>query len=64
MEHCVVHSNTFGQNDLAMAALATLQVMEEEDVAGNATRLGAKAIAELTEIGSACPFVFEVRGAP
>ena len=32
MEHCVVHSNTFGQNDLAMAAaLATLQVMEEDE---------------------------------
>ncbi len=33
MEHCVVHSNTFGQNDLAMAsALATLQVMEEDQL--------------------------------
>jgi ornithine--oxo-acid transaminase len=63
MEHCVVHSNTFGQNDLAMAAaLATLQVMEEEDVAENAAFLGAKAIARLTEMGSKCPFVFEVRG--
>jgi acetylornithine/succinyldiaminopimelate/putrescine aminotransferase len=63
MEHCVIHSNTFGQNDLAMAAaLATLQVMEEEDVAGNAARLGEKTIARLTEIGKTCPFVFEVRG--
>src|SRR6201999_1725071 len=33
MEHSVVHSNTFGHNDLAMgAALATLIVMEQEDV--------------------------------
>src|SRR5262249_9145698 len=63
MEHCVIHSNTFGQNDLAMAAaLATLFVMEEEDVAGNAARLGAHTIARLTEIGKTCPFVFEVRG--
>ena len=63
MEHCVIHSNTFGQNDLAMAAaLATLQVMEEEKLADNAARLGAKAIARLTGIGKTCPFVFEVRG--
>lgn len=63
MEHCVVHSNTFGQNDLAMAAaLATLQVMEEDQVPGNAARLGAKTIARLTEIGKTFPFVFEVRG--
>ena len=34
MEHCVIHSNTFGQNDLAMAAaLATLLVMEEDKLA-------------------------------
>jgi ornithine--oxo-acid transaminase len=63
MEHCVIHSNTFGQNDLAMAAaLATLRVMEDEDVAGNAARLGAKAIARLSEIGKTCPFVSEARG--
>jgi len=63
MEHCVIHSNTFGQNDLAMAAaLATLLVMEEEDVVGNSARLGAKAIARLGEIGKACPFFAGVRG--
>ena len=63
MEHCVVHSNTFGQNDLAMAsALATLQVMEEDRLPDNAARLGEHAIARLTEIGRNCPFVFEVRG--
>jgi ornithine--oxo-acid transaminase len=63
MEHCVIHSNTFGQNDLAMAsALATLQVMEEDQLPENAARLGEKAIARLTKIASSCPFVFEVRG--
>jgi len=63
MEHCVIHSSTFGQNDLAMtAALATLLVMEEENVAGNAARLGAKAIERLTQAGKACPFFAEVRG--
>jgi ornithine--oxo-acid transaminase len=63
MEHCVVHSNTFGQNDLAMAAaLATLQVMEEDGLPAHAARLGTKTIARLTEIGRTCPFVSEVRG--
>ncbi len=63
MERCVVHSNTFGQNDLAMAAaLATLHVMEEDDLVGNAARLGAYAIEQLTNLGQTCPFVSEVRG--
>ena len=63
MEHCVIHSNTFGQNDLAMAAaLATLQVMEEDQLPANAARLGEGAIDRLKEIGKTCPFVHEVRG--
>jgi acetylornithine/succinyldiaminopimelate/putrescine aminotransferase len=63
MERCVVHSNTFGQNDLAMAAaLATLHVMEEERVVENAARLGEYAIRSLAAMGRACPFVDEVRG--
>ena len=48
MERCVVHSNTFGQNDLAMAAaLATLQVMEEERMVENAAALGQYAMDSL-----------------
>jgi ornithine--oxo-acid transaminase len=63
MERCVVHSNTFGQNDLAMAAaLGTLHVMEEDDLVGNAAQLGAYAIEQLTNLGQTCPFVSEVRG--
>jgi ornithine--oxo-acid transaminase len=63
MEHCVIHSNTFGQNDLAMAAaLATLQVMEEDSIPSAAARLGENTIAKLKAIGESCPFVFEVRG--
>jgi acetylornithine/succinyldiaminopimelate/putrescine aminotransferase len=63
MEHCVVHSNTFGQNDLAMAAaLATLLVMEEERIPARAAQLGVKVMSRLAEIGRSCPFVFEVRG--
>ncbi len=63
MEHCVVHSNTFGQNDLAMAAaLASLQVIEEEKLVENAAALGEYAIRRLKEIGTDCPFVSDVRG--
>ena len=63
MERCVVHSNTFGQNDLAMAAaLATLHVMEEERIVENAAALGRYAIESLAEMGRSCPFVDEVRG--
>ncbi len=63
MERCVVHSSTFGQNDMAMAAaLATLHVMEEDRIVQNAAELGAYAIEQLTNIGRTCPFVFEVRG--
>lgn len=64
MERCVVHSNTFGQNDLAMAsALATLHVMEEERIVENAAQVGSYAIEKLSEMGRRCPFVSEVRGA-
>lgn len=63
MERCVVHSNTFGQNDLAMAAaLATLTILEEDGVIENAAALGAYAIQQLANIGRDCPFVSEVRG--
>jgi ornithine--oxo-acid transaminase len=63
MERCVVHSSTFGQNDLAMAAaLATLQVMEEERTVENAAALGRYAMDSLAAMGRSCPFVDEVRG--
>ncbi|HZK80264.1 MAG TPA: aspartate aminotransferase family protein [Humisphaera sp.] len=63
MERCVVHSNTFGQNDMAMAcALASLHVIEEDKLVENAATLGEYTINKLREISKACPFVSEVRG--
>jgi ornithine--oxo-acid transaminase len=63
MEHCVVHSNTFGQNDLAMAAaLASLQVIEDEKLVENAAAMGEYAMTRLREIGKNNPFVSDVRG--
>ncbi len=63
MERCVVHSNTFGQNDLAMAsALATLHVIEEDKLVENAAAMGEYVNTRLKEIASRCAFVSEVRG--
>jgi ornithine--oxo-acid transaminase len=42
MDRAVVHSSTFSKNQLSMvAALATLQVMDDEDIVGRAARNGA-----------------------
>jgi ornithine--oxo-acid transaminase len=63
MERCVVHSNTFGQNDLAMAAaLASLHVIEEDRLVENARALGEYVISRLREISKDSPFVSDVRG--
>jgi len=41
LERAVVHSNTFGMNELAMGAgLAMLEVLEEEELIANAARMG------------------------
>ncbi len=63
MEHCVVHSNTYGQNDMAMAAaLASLHVIEDEKLVENAAAMGDYVMEKLRAIGHECPFVSEVRG--
>ena len=63
MEHCVVHSNTFGQNDLAMAAaLASLYVIEEDRLVENAAAMGNYVFEKLKPIAQSCPFVSDVRG--
>jgi ornithine--oxo-acid transaminase len=63
MERCVVHSNTFGQNDLAMAAaLASLHVIEEDKLVENAAAMGEYVISRLREISKDSPFVSDVRG--
>jgi ornithine--oxo-acid transaminase len=63
MERCVVHSNTFGQNDMAMAAaLAALHVIEEDKLCENAAQLGDYVIKRLREVSKDCPFVSDVRG--
>jgi ornithine--oxo-acid transaminase len=63
MEHCVIHSNTFGQNDMAMAAaLASLYVMEDEHIVENAAEMGRYVMEKLKAITQSCPFVSDIRG--
>jgi ornithine--oxo-acid transaminase len=63
MERCVIHSSTFGQNDLAMAAaLATLTVIEEEGLVEHAAAMGEYVMGRLKPIAASCPFVSDVRG--
>lgn len=63
MERCVVHSNTFGQNDLAMAAaLASLYVIEQDRLVENAAEMGDYVMQKLRAIAPTCPFVSDVRG--
>ncbi len=63
MERCVVHSNTFGQNDMAMAAaLASLYVIEEDKLVENAAAMGEYVMTQLKPIAERCPFVSAIRG--
>ncbi len=63
MDRAVVHGSTFAKNDLAMAAgLATLEVMEAEDLVGNAARTGARLMASLGAMAERYELVKTVRG--
>ncbi len=63
MDRCVVHSTTFGQNDLAMAAgLATLHVLEYERIAQNAERVGRRLMEGLGAMVGRYEMVRQVRG--
>ena len=63
MEKCVVHSTTFGRNQLAMAVgLATLAVLVEENIIENAAIRGAELKQGLIDIGSRYEMCGEVRG--
>ncbi len=63
MEHAVVHSCTFGRNDLAMAAaLATLDILDEENILTQASEKGLKLLTRLQEKLLPFEMVKEVRG--
>jgi 4-aminobutyrate aminotransferase len=57
------HGSTFGGNPVACAAaLATLDVLEDEDLLTRCRELGARALAELRAATDGSPAVREVRG--
>ncbi|ACS80819.1 aspartate aminotransferase family protein [Maridesulfovibrio salexigens] len=62
MERCFAHSNTFGQNDLAMAAgLATFEVLEREKLVENAARMGQRIEEGLQNLADKYEMLTEVR---
>lgn len=58
-----MHGGTYGGNAVACAAgVATFQVMQEEDLPGNAARIGEFLMGQLRELQSEYPVIGEVRG--
>ena len=63
LDRCVVHSSTFGRNNLAMASgLATLQVLEDEQLVERARDGGAQLLARLNALKERHSLIKEVRG--
>ncbi len=63
LDRCQVHSTTFGQNELAMAAgLATLHVLEEERLIERAATLGQRLMASLAALQERYDLIADVRG--
>ncbi|MBE2244660.1 MAG: aminotransferase class III-fold pyridoxal phosphate-dependent enzyme, partial [Burkholderiaceae bacterium] len=59
----VSHGYTYSAHPVAAAAaLATLDILEREDVTGNAAREGEHLLARLREIGARSRLVGDVRG--
>lgn len=63
LDRCQVHSTTFGQNELAMAAgLATLHVLDTEGLVQRAAITGEKLMAGLAELREQHDMIADVRG--
>lgn len=63
MDRAVVHGSTFAKNDMAMAAgLATLEVIETENLIRHAEEIGNGIMADLGSMVGRHEFVKEVRG--
>ncbi len=63
MDRAVVHGNTFGKNNLAMAAgIATLEVIEEERLVERSALMGRQLLAELKPLVEQYECLKEVRG--
>lgn len=63
LKRCQVHSTTFGQNDLAMAAgLATLHIMDEERLVERSAVMGKKLLDGLLALKERYDMIEDVRG--
>lgn len=63
MDRCVVHSTTFGRNNMAMASgLAVLDIFEKEKIVENAALRGAQLMSKLLELQKKHDIIKEVRG--
>jgi diaminobutyrate-2-oxoglutarate transaminase len=61
--HPGAHAGTFRGNQLAMAAgLATLSVIQEEDLAAHAAMMGVRMQAHLRAVQAELPFIGDIRG--
>src|SRR6267143_861409 len=63
MDRCVVHSTTFGRNNLAMACgLAALEVIDNEKLIENSAKMGALLMDKVDALRAKHSFIKEVRG--
>jgi ornithine--oxo-acid transaminase len=63
LDRCMVHSTTFGQNDLsAICGLITLETIREEGIIENSARIGAYLMERLKNLAQKYELVREVRG--
>ena len=63
LDRCVVHSTTFGRNNLAMVCgLATLSVLDDEGLVANAATRGAELMERIDALRAKHPVIKEVRG--
>src|SRR5207244_890620 len=63
MDRCVVHSTTFGRNNLAMACgLASLEVIDNEKLIDNSAKMGALLMEKVDALRAKHSFIKEVRG--
>src|SRR6202795_1112653 len=63
MDRCVVHSTTFGRNNLAMACgLAALEVIDQENLVDRAGKMGKLLIERIDALRAKHSFLKEVRG--
>src|SRR3954449_4661316 len=63
MDRCVVHSTTFGRNNLAMACgLAALEIIDDENLTENAAKMGELLMQRVDALRAKHSFIKEVRG--